>query len=248
MKLLAERISDGRILHVIKQWLSCGYVEDGQHRQSKRGTPQGGVISPLLANIYLNSLDRAYERSRIGSIKACSIHLVRYADDMVILAQRDLDKGIELLEHYLNRLGLRLNQEKTRRLDFRVDKKVEFLGFQFHRVINQKTRKSLILVEPSPASQKKCRAKVKQLINHRIPLRVKDQIVNVNQFISGWTNYYRLGNSGKALKALNQYVYKRVRRVIQRCKGRCGYGWRTINSEDLYGRLGLFHNYKVQWL
>ena len=81
MKLLALRISDGRILHVIKQWLSCGYVEDGQHRQSKRGTPQGGVISPLLANIYLNPLDQAFERRRMGTIKAGSIHLVRYADD-----------------------------------------------------------------------------------------------------------------------------------------------------------------------
>jgi len=247
MKLLAQRISDSRILHVIKQWLSCGYVEEGKHRQSKRGAPQGGVISPLLANIYLNPLDRAFERSRMGKIESGSIHLVRYADDMVILAQQDLEKGIELLEHYLNRLGLKLNREKTRRLDLRIDKKLEFLGFQFHRVINKKTKKRLILVEPSPASQKKCRAKVKQLINHRIPLRVKDQIGNVNQFISGWTNYFRLGNSGKALKALDQYVYKRVRRVIQRRKGRYGYGWRRINRVDIYGRLGLFHKYRVQW-
>ena len=167
---------------------------------------------------------------------------------LVILAQRYLDKGIELLEHYLNRLGLNLNQEKTRRLDLRIDKKFEFLGFQFHRVINKKTKNRLILVEPSLASQKKCRAKVEQLINHNIPLRVKDQIANVNLYLSGWTNYFRLGNSGKTLKALNQYVNKRVRRVIRRRKGKSGYGWHKISSEDLYGRLGLFYNYKVQWL
>jgi len=248
MKLLSQRISDGRILHVIKQWLSCGYVEDGQHRQSKRGTPQGGVISPLLANIYLNPVDQAFKRKGIGKIKAGSIHLVRYADDMLLLAHRELYKGIEILEHYLERLGLRLNQDKTQKLDLKADKKVEFLGFQFHRVENKKTKKRLYLVTPSPASQKKCRDKVKHLVNHTIPLRVKDQIENVNLFLSGWTNYYRLGNSGKALKVLNYYVNKRVRRVIQRRKGKSGYGWTKINSADLYGRMGLFYDYKVQWL
>jgi group II intron reverse transcriptase/maturase len=248
MKLLSQRISDGRILHVIKQWLSCGYVEDGQHRQSKRGTPQGGVISPLLANIYLNPVDQAFKRKGIGKIKAGSIHLVRYADDMLLLAHRELYKGIEILEHYLERLGLRLNQDKTQKLDLKADKKVEFLGFQFHRVENKKTKKRLYLVTPSPASQKKCRDKVKHLVNHTIPLRVKDQIENVNLFLSGWTNYYRLGNSGKALKVLNYYVNKRVRRVIQRRKGKSSYGWTKIDSADLYGRMGLFYDYKVQWL
>lgn len=75
MKLLAIRISDGKVLHIIKQWLDCGYVEYGQHRQSKRGTPQGGVISPLLANVYLNPVDKAFERSRIGNRKESSIIL-----------------------------------------------------------------------------------------------------------------------------------------------------------------------------
>jgi len=167
---------------------------------------------------------------------------------MLILAQRDLHKGIDILEHYLGRLGLRLNQDKTQKLEMEKDKKVEFLGFQFHKVEHKKTKKRLYLVTPSPSSQKKCREKVKHLINHNIPLRVKDQIENVNRYLSGWTNYYRLGNSGKALKALNQYVNKRVRRVIQRRKGKSGYGWYKINSNDLYGRMGLFYNYKVQRL
>ena len=223
-------------------------MEDGHHRQSKRGTPQGGVISPLLANIYLNPLDRAFERSRLGTIKAGSIHLVRYADDMLLLAQNNLDQGIEILEHYLERLGLSINSEKTRQLDLRVDKKVAFLGFQFQRVTNKKTKKRLILVAPSSASQKKCREKVRGLVNHTIPLRVTDQIANVNRYLSGWVNYYRLGNSGNALKSLNNYVYKRVRRVIQRRKGKSGYGWRKISSDDVYGRMGLYYNYKVQWL
>lgn len=248
MKLLALRISDGKVLHVIKQWLSCGYVEDGQHRQSKRGTPQGGVISPLLANVYLNPVDRAFERNGIGTIKQGSIHLVRYADDMVILAQKNLEKGITLLDSYVDKLGLRLNKEKTRRLDLPTDKKVKFLGFQFHRVTNRKTQKRLILVSPSPKSLKRCREKVKTLINHSNPMAVREQIERLNKYLSGWTNYFRLGNSAHALHQVRYYVNQRVRRLIQRHKGREGYGWKNITSADLYGRLGLFCDYKVRWL
>jgi RNA-directed DNA polymerase len=106
MKLVARRISDGQILQVIRQWLDCGYIEDGKHRQSKRGTPQGGVISPLLANIYLNPVDQAFERSKLGEIRN-GFHLIRYADDMIILAQRDLERGVDLLNHYMQRCDLR---------------------------------------------------------------------------------------------------------------------------------------------
>jgi len=173
MKLLARRISDGQILHVIKQWLSSGYIEEGQHRQSKKGTPQGGVISPLLANIYLNPVDQAFDRERLGAIEKGSIHLVRYADDMILLAQKNLDRGIALLQHCIGRLGLCLNQEKTRRLRMEVGKSVDFLGFRFY------------------------------------------------------------------------YANKRVRHVLQRRKGRRGYGWGRIDSDYIYGHLGLFYDYGV---
>lgn len=248
MKLLARRISDGKILHVIKQWLSSGYIEEAQHHQSKRGTPQGGVISPLLANIYLNPMDKAFERNKLGSIKEGSIHIVRYADDMIILAQKNLAKGIEIVEHYTKRLGLSINKEKTRALNLKEEKKVEFLGFQFHRVTNKKTKNRLILVKPSPDSLQRCRNKISKIISHKVPLKVKDQIENVNRFLVGWTNYYRLGNSGKALNGICQYTNQRVRHLMQRHQGKRGYGWYKIKSEELYGRLGLFYDYKVQWL
>ena len=248
MRLLAMRISDAKILHVIKQWLSCGYVEDGQHRQSKRGTPQGGVISPLLANVYLNPLDKAFERRKLGTIKEGSIHIVRYADDMIILAQKHLEKGIEIVKHYTERLGLSLNEEKTRRLNLKEDRKVEFLGFQFHRVENKVNKNRLILVSPSPKSMQRCRDRIKKLVSHKLPLKVIDQIENLNRFLTGWTGYYRLGNSSKDLNAICQFTNKRVRRLMQRHKGKSGYGWYKTSSDELYGRLGLFCNYKVQRL
>jgi len=248
MKLLAQRISDGKILHVIKQWLSSGYVEDNQHKQSRRGTPQGGVISPLLANVYLNPVDKAFERSKLGTIKEGSIHIVRYADDILILAMKNLSKGIQLLKHYTGRLGLKINEEKTRSLNLKEDKKVEFLGFQFHRVTNKMNKKRLILVSPSPKSQKRCRERIRQLINHSNPLKVKDQIENGNKYLTGWTGYYRLGNSGKSLKGICHYTNQRVRRLLQRHKGKNGYGWNRINSGQIYNNFGLFYNYKVLWL
>jgi RNA-directed DNA polymerase len=248
MRLLGKRISDGKILQVIKQWLSCGYEEDDQHHQSKRGTPQGGVISPLLANIYLHPLDKAFERGGISNISKGSIHLVRYADDMIILAQKKLEKGEEILESYVERLGLKLNKDKSRRLNLKEDKKVEFLGFQFHRVQNRKTKNRLILVKPSPKSQKRCREQIRKLISHKIPLKVQDQIRNLNKFLTGWTSYFRLGNASQVLYKICGYVMKRVRRLVQRNKGRKGYGWKRISNGEIYERYGLFYNYKVQWL
>lgn len=248
MRLLARKISDGRILHVIEQWLSCGYVEDNHHRQSKTGTPQGGVISPLLANIYLNPVDKAFERNGIKNISKGSIHIVRYADDIIVLAQKNLEKGIELLEDYTERLGLSINKVKSRKLNLKEDKKVEFLGFQLNQVQNKKTKNRLILVSPSPKSQKRCKEKIRKLINHNVALKVRDQIGDLNRFLEGWTNYFRLGNGSEVLYKICCYVMKRVRRLLQRNKGRKGYGWKRISNGEIYKRFGLFYNYKVQWL
>lgn len=250
MKLVARRISDGQILHVIKEWLGCGYVEEGKHRNSKRGTPQGGVISPLLANIYLNPVDQAFKRSGLGNISKGSIHLVRYADDMLVLAQKELGKGIALLQQYTDKLGLTINQEKSRTVRMEEGEKVDFLGFRFHHVRDRKRDKRLMLVYPSPKSQEKCRETIRRLVNHSIPLKTKDQVTNVNRFLRGWVSYYRLGNASAVLRDIAHYTNKRVRRVIQRLRGRSGYGWgrNGIGSDYIYGVLGLYYNYHVQRL
>jgi len=249
MKLIARRIVDKQILHVIKEWFSCGYVEEGQHKQSKRGTPQGGVISPLLANIYLNPVDNAFKRSGLGAISKGSIHLVRYADDMVLLAQNELDKGIALLERYLGRLGLTLNKEKTRRLEMKEGASVDFLGFRFQNVKSKRTGGRLILVSPSPKSQKRCREKVRQLVHHSIAKRVKEQVQDVNQFLRGWVGYFRLSHGSEVLNDVCHFVNKRVRRVIQRRKGNRGYGWDgRITSDYIYGTLGLYYDYRTRSL
>ncbi len=245
MKLIARRISDAPILHVIKQWLSCGYVEEGHHRQSTRGTPQGGVISPLLANIYLNPVDQAFKRERLGNISRGSIHLVRYADDMLILAQRNLDRGIHLLNHYTERLGLRLNAEKTRRLRLDIGNSVDFLGFRFHNVRNRRNGARLMLVYPSARSQKRFRAAVRKYVHHSIPLRVKEQVESLNRYLRGWMAYFRLGHGSAQFRKLAHFVNLRVRHVIWRRRGRRGYGFEKLTSDYIYGQLGLFYDYHV---
>lgn len=243
MKLVARRISDSQVLHVIREWLDCGYIEDGQHRESREGTPQGGVISPLLANIYLNPVDQAFERKGLGAIRNGSIHVVRYADDMIILAQKNLDKGIALLDHYLDRLDLRLNKEKTRRLTLNIGESVDFLGFRFQNVRNRKTGKRLILVRPSPKSKERFRVAVQERIHHSIPLSAKEQVQNLNRYLRGWVGYYRVGNGSATFGKLAHFVNKRVRRVIWRRRGKSGYGWNTLTSDYIYGQLGLYCNY-----
>ena len=245
MKLVARRIADGEILRVLRQWLNCGYVEDGQHRQSKQGTPQGGVISPLLANIYLTPVDLAFVRKGLGAIKNGSIHLIRYADDMVILAQRNLEKGVGLLNHYVERLGLRLNAEKTRTLRLETGTSVDFLGFRFHNVKSRKTGTRLILVYPNPRSQKRFRDAVRKHVHHSIPLRTKEQVQNLNRYLRGWMGYFRIGNGSATFHDLADFVNKRVRHVIWRRRGRRGYGWGKLTSEYLYGQIGLFNDYHV---
>ena len=245
MKLIARRIADAQVLHVIKQWLSSGYVEDGQHRQSTKGTPQGGVISPLLANIYLNPVDQAFKRKRLDTLRNGSIHLVRYADDMVILAQRNLEVGIDLLNHYVERLGLRLNGEKTRRLHLDIGNSVDFLGFRFHNVRSRQTGARLTLVRPSPRSQARFRATVRRYVHHSIPLRTKDQVQNLNRYLRGWMAYFRPGNGAATFRKLAHFVNLRVRHVIWRRRGRRGYGWGKLTSAYIYGQLGLYYDYHV---
>jgi RNA-directed DNA polymerase len=198
-----------------------------------------------LANIYLNPVDQAFKRERLANIARGSIHLVRYADDMVLLAQRNLNRGIDLLTHYTERLGLRLNKDKTRRLRMDIGNSVDFLGFRFHNVRSRQTGTRLILVYPSPRSQARFRATVRRFVHHSIPLRVKEQVQNLNHYLRGWMAYFRLGNGAATFSKLAHFVNLRVRHVIWRRRGRRGYGFGKLTSQYIYGQLGLFYDYHV---
>lgn len=245
MKLIALRIVDSRILKVIREWLSCGYVEGGQHRTPKQGTPQGGVISPLLANIYLNPMDKALVKSKLWWRDKGSVHLVRYADDFLLLANHGLDNGKAIANRILDRLGLTVNKEKTREYSVKDSGSLEFLGFRFTRTVNREKGNKFFRLAPSPKTMNRIREKVRGKLSASIPETIREQIKQVNPVLRGWVNYYRVGNPTDSFNKIRHFVNLRVRRIVQRRKGRDGHGFLRYNSDYIYGKLGLFCDYRA---
>ena len=215
MRLVARRLVDRRMLRIIKQWLVSPVEEGGRRWKPRQGTPQGGVISPLLANIYLHALDATWERRGYTKRDGPNVQLVRYADDLVLLTNRDASWATDRLRELLERLSLELNEEKSRVVDAEKET-FDFLGFTFRRTWNRDRTKRCTIFYPSKKSQKRLRAKVKTVLNTLAPVRTADQIRRTNSILRGWVNYFRVGNSSRVFHDIRWYVEMRLRRVLQR--------------------------------
>lgn len=245
IKAVARRIADGSILWLIRQWLTCGVMEEGRIRRADTGTPQGGVISPLLANIYLDEIDRVWREKQMTLRHGPSAHLVRYADDMVILTDRSTEYPYRLLRETLETMGLKLHPEKTRVLDARTDA-FDFLGFNFREVRNPKTGKWFGLVRPSHKAELGLQERVRRLTSPSVQKKVGEVIrEDVNPVVRGWVNYFRIGHSARSLQKVRSFVMYRLRRYMRRKQKRHGYGWRKLPNEFFYRTLGLFYDYRV---
>jgi group II intron reverse transcriptase/maturase len=247
MELVARRIIDRKILGLIKAWLSCTVEEDGRRWKPKLGTPQGGVISPLLANIYLHELDATWESRGYTRRSGPNVQLVRYADDLVLLTDRDARWAMERLEEILGGLELRLNEEKSRVVDAEKET-FDFLGFTYRRVWNRSGTKRVALFYPSKRSQKRLREKVKKVLNASVPVTTAEQIERTNEIVRGWVNYFRVGNSTAVFNDIRWYVETKLRRVLQRRAHRHGLGWKRYDHAHLYKKLGLYADYRTRWL
>jgi len=226
LKLVSKRISDQRVLKLLKKWLEAGVMEEGCVRHSTAGTPQGGVISPLLANIYLHVLDAAWERegAHYGT-------LVRYADDFVVMC--DTKEQVERAEARVRRvlawLGLELHPEKTRRVDLSWGQHgFDFLGCHLRKrmsgAIWEKERRRVYFLqrEPSARSMKRVRQRVKELTG-RERNGVKDVRVivrDLNPVLRGWGNYFGTGNAAKRFNQVDSYVWRRLQSFLKKRKGR----------------------------
>ena len=241
LRLVARRVSDGRILALIRAWLRAPIVERDPDTGrptitgNPRGTPQGGVISPLLANLYLNRLDwQVNERCELRPV------LVRYADDFVILTRPEL--GAELmvrLKRWLEAHGLTLNETKTRLLDVREDG-FKFLGFgvSWRR---GKSGRNYPHVEPHPKSQAKLRDKLREKLNHWTLWRAAEEVIpEVNRMLKGWGGYFHYANSTRVFDRTNQYVANRLQRWLWRKSGCQQALWATNPREVLRERYGLY--------
>jgi len=245
MKAVAARISDGAILRLVRMWLKCGVMEDGIMRSTVSGTPQGGVISPLLANIYLDELDRAWRLKRMSARGGSNAHLVRYADDLVILTDKNPQEPYKVLMEILRGMELKPHPVKTRVLDAR-NENFDFLGFNFGKKKNPKTGRWFALVLPSRKAQMSLREKVRKITAPCVQKKLGAVITeDVNPVVRGWVNYFRIGHSSRTFNKIRNFVLCRMRRYIRRKQKRPGYGWKKLDNGFFYGTLGLFYDYHV---
>lgn len=217
MKLIKGRVSDGAILALIKRFLEAPVIEEDESGKcktlsnDKKGVPQGGVISPLLANLYLDRLDKA-----VNSLDAQNVKMIRYADDFVILVTDGLEQLLlERVETWLTKAGLTLNLSKTKITATRSNRgrgKVEFLGFELSERHSEKTGNRYIHCQPSKKSQQRFRDKIRTELHHWSTWRSsKDMVNRVNRITRGWGNYYHYGHSTKAFGTLNYWLKNRLR-------------------------------------
>jgi group II intron reverse transcriptase/maturase len=220
MELLRWRISDRKVLKLLRKWLTAGVMEEGNVRNTVLGSPQGGVISPLLANIYLDYLDGIWERrcQPIG-------RLIRYADDFVVLCRTrsQANEAMRRLKGIFERLRLTLHPEKTRIVELGVGKEgFTFLGC-YLRTVRSKFKKHTYLFRwPSPKAMNRLRTRIRELTDRRRRAGVKDirvVIRDLNPVLRGWGNYFRTGNASKKFHQVDRYVQERLVRLLQKRGG-----------------------------
>ena len=213
--LLKRRISDRRVIKLCRQWLQAGVIENGKYYPTEKGSPQGGVISPLLANIYLHVLDSYWENHKELGV------IVRYADDAVIVCRtrKDAELAFEHLKRMMTKLKLTLNPQKTKIVDMNKES-FDFLGFRYQKFGKTKCGWKLPYMMPSKKAMKKVKDAIRVITCRKSAYEgLEQKVEKLNPLIRGWRNYFQHGNSTKRFKQLDEYVWMKLwRRVYYRRK------------------------------
>ena len=242
---IALRVNDADVMRLMKLILKA---------TGKRGVPQGGSISPLLSNIYLNEVDKMLERAKAvtGTDGYQHIEYARWADDLVILIDgyRKWDwlkrAAFKHLCEELEKLDVTLNQEKTRQVDLVKEETFSFLGFDFRR---SRTRRGKwgVMKTPKMSARTKLLRNIKEVFRRHRSQPTSRVIYRINQMLRGWVNYFRVGNSNRCFTYIRDWVEKKVRRHLMKARGRKGFGWDRWSKKWIYQILGLFSDYKIQY-
>lgn len=222
LALVGERVSDRRMLKLLRKWLEAGVMDDGLYSETVTGTPQGGVISPLLSNIYLHAFDRAMVEASVG-------RLVRYADDWLVLcrSRRQAEAALACARETLAGLGLELHPEKTRVVDLREGREgFDFLGCPFRarlsgRMLERGVRRYYFQRWRSQRAMKRVRAKIKAKTGRgRAGTDIRDVVADINPILRGWGNYFRNGNASTKFIQIDDYVERRLYDLMRKRYGR----------------------------
>ena len=245
LEKVARRVNDRDVLALLKKILKAN---------GKKGVPQGGVISPLLSNVYLNEVDRMLERAKETTREGqyTYVEYVRWADDLVILVdayQRHdwlLAAVDKRLREELELLQVAMNEDKSRMVDLAKGDSFGFLGFEFRRV-----RSLRGVWRPQYSPQMKTRSallrKLKKVFRRYRSQPVGRVVEIINPILRGWVNYFAIGHSSRCFGRVRSWVEKKIRRHMMRAKKRQGFGWKRWSRSWLHERLGLYGDYRVRW-
>jgi len=243
LEKVARRVQDDEVMHLLKMMLKA---------TGEKGVPQGGVISPLLSNLYLTEVDRMLEKAIATTRRGqyTNVQYARCADDLVILVDSHprhdwLVKAVEKrLREELVKLRVEINEDKSRMVDLSKGEKFSFLGFEFRRVLsrNQKWRP---YYAPKLKKRTALFAKLREIFRRYVSQPVDRVIELINPILRGWVQYFAVGHSSRCFSMVHDWVEKKIRRHLMRARKRKGFGWKRWSSEWLYGTLGLFNEYRV---
>jgi len=242
---VASRVSDKQVLALLKLMLKSS---------GKRGVPQGGVISPLLSNIYLNEVDKMLERAKAVTSKSSFTYIeyARFADDLVILVDGYrrwnwlLERAYRRLLEELAKLDVRVNEEKTRLVDLTKGESFSFLGFDMRRT-KTLSGKWGVSITPRMKARTNLLRKLKEVFRRFMSQPAQRVIELINPKLRGWVNYFRIGHSSRCFQYVKDWVEKKVRRHLMRARKRKGFGWDRWSRDWLYQSLGLYADYRVRY-
>jgi len=243
LRKVAQRVNDDKVMWLLKLILKA---------HSKKGIPQGGVISPLLANIYLNEVDKMLEKAKevTKNGKYINIEYARFADDLVICVN-DYYKWLteaayKRLIQELVKLKVKVNSDKTRITDLTQGDTFSFLGFVYRRV-KTVNGKWAVAITPKIKARTALLRKLKEIFRRFVSQPVSRVIYLINPILRGWVNYFRIGHSSKCFGYVKGWVEKKIRKHLQRARKRHGFGWNRWSSAWLYDTLNLYNNYKIRY-